>query len=191
MKMKSALLAVLLLAGCAPTDVPTPPQPGTTTSATGATTEPALSFEDVAIASCDLAIQVGVEEAATSGYRQVMIPKSEALDGYSAAWEDPTTGEIGLIWETDSFLSCSAAMTIWLAAEAGEQPIWEINETQDGFELFQDFGDFGTQTVGFAVENGVFSSAQIDAGEVFVISYQPEIPAAQELIAAAVKEFEE
>lgn len=155
-------------------------------------TDSPVDFTSVAISSCERAMSEGVEEqTAAQAYRQVMIPKSAALDGYSAAWEDLETGEIGLIWEADAFLSCAPAMTIWLAEESGESPAWEIAELESGFELFQDFGEYGTQLIRFEVVDGVFSTAEVVGGELFEIRYgEPNLADAQELIARAVADFE-
>ena len=192
MKRFAAAIAILLLSGCAASELSETlaPTAEATESATPTLSELEISFDDVAIASCDKAMLEGVEESLAGGvYRQVMIPKDRAIDGYSAAWEDSVAGEVGLIWEADAFLSCSAAMTIWLAAEAGEEPIWEIAEIQDGFELFQDFGEFGTQTIRFEVSEGLFVAAEIDGGDQFIIRYAPEIAAGQELISLALQDF--
>lgn len=162
-------------------------------TATGAETTPEIvDFRDVAIASCEKAMSEGVEELALSQtYRQLMIPKDAAIDGYSAAWEDIETGEVGLIWEADAFLGCAPAMTIWLAEEAGEDPAWEISELEAGFELFQDFGEYGTQTIRFEVDGGFFVTAAVAGGEQFDIRYgEPNLEAAKELIERAVTNFE-
>lgn len=202
MKLLSIKLLVLALlpttlVGCQaqePTNTasPTQPSPTATEKPTSEGAIPAtIDFSDVAIASCEKAMSDGVEEqTATQTYRQVMIPKSAALDGYSAAWEDLETGEIGLIWEADAFLSCAPAMTIWLAEEAGEAPAWEIGELESGFELFQDFGEYGTQLIRFEVVDGVFSTAEVVGGELFEIHYgEPNLADAQDLIARAVADF--
>lgn len=158
-------------------------------------TEEALSVDDfnaIAVASCDRAFEQGVEELTLSGnYRQVMIPKEAAVDGYIAAWEDIESDDVGLIWEADAFLSCAPAMTISLAQEAGEEPVWEITSSSSGYTVFQDFGEYGTQTIEFEVADGNFVAANIIDGEEFVISYEPNLEQALNLISTAVTEFEQ
>lgn len=191
MKFKPFLIAasVLLLAGCAEAATESGTQPADPVASESVEGDKAR-FESIAQASCERAMQQGVEEATSNGsYRQVMIPKDQALDGYSAAWEDTLASEIGLIWEADAFLSCAAAMTLALAEEAGEEPVWVVTEQDEGFELFQDFGEFGTQTIVFTVTNDLFSAAAIVEGESFVIDYGPDIETAKNLIAKAVIEF--
>ena len=185
------LIAALSLTGCA--SVADAPIIGETSSSPASDSEPAtLDFSAVAIQSCDRAFAEGVEESVTGGsYRQVMVPKESAVDGYSAAWEDTETGEVGLIWEADAFLSCAAAITIGLAQEAGEVPNWTVTNTATGFELFQDFGEYGTQTIRFSVTDKYLSSAAIVGGEIFEIRYGPDLGDGLNLILAAIDQFGE
>lgn len=195
MRRIALMTVALALSGCAASpatepETETTSEPETSESASAATD---LDFELVAISSCDRAMAQGVEEITVSNsYRQVLVPIDAALDGYSAAWEDLETGEVGLIWEADAFLSCAAAITIGLAEEAGEEPNWLITATNGGFEVFQDFGEYGTQLIKFSAVEGFLVSAEVVGGENFTIHYgEPSVADAQQLIELAVSNFAE
>lgn len=148
-------------------------------------------FSAIAIESCRLAMELGVEEVNTdASYRQLMIPKNEGIRGFSAVWEDMLTGEVGIIWESDVFLTCYPAATLSLASEAGEALDWEIRELEGTFIMYQDFGEFGSETIQFHVSNGVFSAVHVHEGEKFLLNYGPDLNVSVELIQLAVEQWE-
>lgn len=125
MRIKHALItaatvtiAALTLAGCT-----TPPN--NTHTPTSEPTQKVLSpvtaletFSAIAEHSCDTAHAKGTVQIADSDLTLVMLPESDAIDGYQAAYTSPD-GSPELIYETDAFYACSLANTIGLAKESG------------------------------------------------------------------------
>ena len=132
----------------------------------------------IAIASCEKAMAEGVVERSSdpTGYTLVMVPKDQAIDGYSAAYFlPPDTFE--LIWETDVFYSCELANSFWLASEAGAELEAEVSFDPDTgtYLVTQDFGEWGLSATSFEVVDGLLVSAvnlNSDA-EKYLIEYGP------------------
>jgi hypothetical protein len=190
-----ATIAIMLitLSACAPIELADNGE-SASPAPIDATTEPAnlsWNFEDVIMDSCAKAMAEGVVEVSASGdYRQVMVPKDTGIGGYSAAWQDLTTGEVGLIWEAGAFLSCSAALTLSLAEEEGFEPSWEVSEWESGYLIFEDFGEYGSQTIRLTVSEGLIITAGLEGGEPLSIIYGASA-ADYEIIELAVERFEQ
>lgn len=83
--------------------------------------EPLMAIRNAVTASCEKAQSEGVVEMTpTIGLAQVLVPKDESIDGYSAAYE--MGNELELIYNLDSFSVCQLAMEFWMAEEAGADP---------------------------------------------------------------------
>ena len=150
----------------------------------------------IAIASCEKAMGEGVVERSTdpTGYTLVMVPKDQAIDGYSAAYFlPPDTYE--LIWETDVFYSCELANSFWLASEAGAELEAEVSFDPDTgtYLVTQDFGEWGLSATSFEVVDGLLVSAvnlNSDA-EKYLIEYGDLEDVSLEIIRNAVQLFSE
>ena len=116
------------------------------------------AFKQIARASCDTAMAEGVVERSESedGFVLVMVPKDEAYKDFSAAYFQPED-TYELIWETDAFSACGAAITFDLAEEAGQESDIEITVNSDSgqYETFQDFGEFGTSRLAYQEKDGL------------------------------------
>lgn len=153
-------------------------------------------FITIAIASCEKAMAEGVVERSSdpTGYTLVMVPKNQAIDGYSAAYFlPPYTYE--LIWETDVFYSCELANSFWLASEAGAELEAEVSFDPDTgtYLVTQDFGEWGLSATSFEVVDGLLVSAvnlNSDA-EKYLIEYGDLEEADLEIIINSVKLFSE
>lgn len=153
-------------------------------------------FITIAIASCEKAMAEGVVERSSdpTGYTLVMVPKAQAIDGYSAAYFlPPDTYE--LIWETDVFYSCELANSFWLASEAGAELEAEVSFDPDTgtYLVTQDFGEWGLSATSFEVVDGLLVSAvnlNSDA-EKYLIEYGDLEEADLEIIINSVKLFSE
>ena len=161
MKQLLAAGAVLILAGalagCSSATEPVAQKPTATKSSAPAKSQEQVDSEYLAAstASCDKAQEVGVVEQGP-GFTIVSVPKSQAYEGYSAAYlEDPDTYE--LVWELDALTVCADAMSIQMAQEAGEP--WPLkvsfNAETGAYEVFEDFGQYGTSNLAYKVEDGL------------------------------------
>ena len=150
----------------------------------------------IASASCEKAMAEGVVERSSdpTGYTLVMVPKDQAIDGYSAAYFlPPDTYE--LIWETDVFYSCELANSFWLASEAGAELEAEVSFDPDTgtYLVTQDFGEWGLSATSFEVVDGLLVSAvnlNSDA-EKYLIEYGDLEDVSLEIIRNAVQLFSE
>ena len=119
------------------------------------------SFKQIARASCDAAMAEGVVERseAEDGFVLVMVPKNEAYKDFSAAYFQPED-TYELIWETDAFSACGAAISFDLAEEAGQEADIEITFNSDTgqYETFQDFGEFGVSRLAYQAKDGLIVS---------------------------------
>jgi len=78
----------------------------------------AQAFAAVAAKSCAYANRVGMAQTGTDGTEMVLVPKSKAIEGFSAAYRD-SNHSYGLIYETDGLNACALANEIALLAESG------------------------------------------------------------------------
>jgi hypothetical protein len=145
------------LTGCSGTTQPTAQAPSATKSTAPSKPQEQIDSEYLAAstASCEKAQEVGVVEEGP-GFTVVSVPKSQAYEGYSAAYlEDPDNYE--LIWEMDALVVCADAMSIQMAEEAGEPwPLKVSFNTETGtYEVFEDFGQYGTSNLAYLVEGGL------------------------------------
>lgn len=160
MRLAAAGLAIVLtatLAGCSAASEPVVELPSPTISAAPAKPQEQIDSEYLAAstASCDKAQAEGVVEEGP-GFTVVAVPKSQAYEGYSAAYlEDPDNYE--LIWELDALTVCADSMSIQMAEEAGEP--WPLkvsfNPETGAYEVFEDFGQYGTSSLAYVVKDGL------------------------------------
>ena len=150
----------------------------------------------IAVASCEKAMAEGVVERSTdpTGYTLVMVPKDQAINGYSAAYFLPPN-TYALIWETDVFYSCELANSFWLASEAGAELEAEVSFDPDTgtYLVTQDFGEWGLSATSFEVVDGLLVSAvnlNSDA-EKYLIEYGDLEDVSLEIIRNAVQLFSE
>ena len=113
------------------------------------------SFREITYASCEKALAEGVVEKSVEpeGLVLVMIPKREAIAGYSAAYFlPPNTYE--LIFETDVFSSCALANLFSLSEEAGQEVELEITRDKqtNTFLVTQDLGEWGVTATSYEVK---------------------------------------
>jgi len=182
-------LPLVLLAGCGSnpldsetTQTPTEPVQGYSAS----------DFRLIADESCSRALEFGVSEieTGTSGFEQVLVPKDEGYEGYSAAYFQPED-TYELIYETDWFAVCAASNTYALSEEAGAEAgiAVEYLAEDEVFETTQDFGEFGISVVRYSVVDGYFEEVTyVEAGEsgVVSISYGPLTEDQKQIIRTAV-----
>ena len=112
-------------------------------------------FREITYASCEKALAEGVVEKSLEpeGLVLVMIPKQEAIAGYSAAYFlPPNTYE--LIFETDVFSSCALANLFSLSEEAGQEVELEITRDKqtNTFLVTQDLGEWGVTATSYEVK---------------------------------------
>lgn len=79
--------------------------------------EALIAFSKIAEASCDKAEAEGTIQT-VNDMTQVMLPKGESVDGYSAAYV-AGIGKPEIIYETYGFLACMIHLQISMAVEAG------------------------------------------------------------------------
>lgn len=209
MKKKVFLTSVSLifLSGCSPDPLASDPaqtQTQTQTQTKTKTQSPTVSdqgysagdFRAIAEDSCARALEFGVSEieAGLAGFEQVLVPKEQGYEGYSAAYfQPPETYE--LIYETDWFSVCAASNTYALSEEAGVESgiMVEFLVEDSVFETTQDFGEFGVSVLRYSVAGGYFSQVSfIEADEVGVvsISYGPLSNDQKQVIKTAVDRLE-
>jgi hypothetical protein len=152
----------------------------------------ASDFRLIADESCGRALEFGVSEieTGTSGFEQVLVPKDEGYQGYSAAYFQPED-TYELIYETDWFAVCAASNTYALSEEAGAEAgiAVEYLAEDEVFETTQDFGEFGISVVRYSVVDGYFETVTyVEAGEsgVVSISYGPLTDGQKQIIRTAV-----
>lgn len=169
----AATLAVaLLLTGCTPssstieTDEARPTSTASSTVSAPLSSDPLTDFGALAIRSCEKAMDVGVVDSFTDGGKVVMIPKDEAIDGYSAAYFTPTAGgEYGLVYETDAIMACGAAMPFMMAEDAETDWTEEslgVRVTQVADSTWQTETAFGeeTYTVEYTAADGLLRGSR-------------------------------
>jgi hypothetical protein len=152
----------------------------------------ASDFRFIADASCSRAFEFGVSEieTGTSGFEQVLVPRDEGYEGYSAAYFQPED-TYELIYETDWFAVCAASKTYALSEEAGAEAGIAVEYlAEDGvFETTQDFREFGISVVRYSVVAGYFEEATyVEAGKsrVVSISYGPLTEDQKQIVRIAV-----
>jgi hypothetical protein len=188
---------LLLLVGCASVSTPvseTSEPPSAVPSESSQTYAPS-DFRAVADKSCERALEFGVSEIeqGLAGFEQVLVPKDEGYEGYSAAYFQPED-TYELIYETDWFAVCSASNTYALSEEAGAESGISVEYLVDQgvFETTQDFGEFGISVVRYSMVDGYFNEVTfVEAGEsgVVSISYGPLSEDQKQIIKTAVERF--
>lgn len=190
-------LPIIFLAGCSSSPV----APGASQTPTQTPTESrqsysASDFRSVADESCGRALEFGVSEIEVGlvGFEQVLVPKDEGYEGYSAAYFQPED-TYELIYETDWFAVCAASNTYALSEEAGAEAgiAVEYLAEEEVFETTQDFGEFGVSVVRYSVVDGYFDEVTfVEAGEsgVVSISYGPLSEDQKQIIRTAVDRLE-
>ena len=153
------------------------------------------AFKKIARASCDAAMAEGVVERseAEDGFVLVMVPKDEAYKDFSAAYFQPDD-TYELIWETDAFSACGAAISFDLAEEAGQESDIEItfNLETGEFETFQDFGEFGLSRLAYQAKGGlIVSVANLESPDSGTrsVSYGSLMRSDAEILETAVDRF--
>lgn len=154
----TSLAVTLTITGCTLT--------GTTALLTG---EKALeAFADIATTSCVTARDRGVVET-TDQFTLVMVPTSEAIDGYSAAWAEPDM-DPQVIYETDAFVSCYYGNTLSMLREAGK-PLTQANiivsqKTATSWDVTEAEAESGiTRTEEYTVTDGVITRVDRGSGD--------------------------
>jgi hypothetical protein len=145
------------LGGCS--NAPAAPQGHIFTSEGFVAVAPLGLFAEVAKASCDKAMAEGVVEKSTAadGFTLVMVPKDQGYRDFSAAYLNEPN-DYQLIYETDAFSSCAAAMEFTLAEESGGAVDIDIEyDANDGsFVTTQDLGEFGINKLEYQTSGGLF-----------------------------------
>ena len=152
------------------------------------------SFREITYASCEKALAEGVVEQSVEpeGLVLVMIPKQEAIAGYSAAYFlPPNTYE--LIFETDVFSSCALANLFSLSEEAGQELELEISldKQTNTFLVTQDLGEWGVTATGYEVKADLIVAAtnlNADTGKL-LIKYGPVSDGDRAIIQTSVDRF--
>ena len=152
------------------------------------------SFREITYASCEKALAEGVVEQSVEpeGLVLVMIPKQEAIAGYSAAYFlPPNTYE--LIFETDVFSSCALANLFSLSEEAGQELELEITHDKktNTFLVTQDLGEWGVTATGYEVRADLIVAAtnlNADTGKL-LIEYGQVSDADRAIIQTSVDRF--
>ena len=152
------------------------------------------SFREVTYASCEKALAEGVVEKSVEpeGLVLVMIPKREAITGYSAAYFlSPDTFE--LIFETDVFSSCALANLFSLSEEAGQEIELEITHDKqtNTFLVTQDLGEWGISATSYEVAGDLIAAATNLNSETgrFLIEYGQVSDADRAIIQTSVDRF--
>jgi hypothetical protein len=151
-------------------------------------------FREITYASCEKALGEGVVEKSVEpeGLVLVMIPKQEAIAGYSAAYFlPPNTYE--LIFETDVFSSCALANFFSLSEEAGQELDLEVtlDKQTNTFLVTQDLGEWGVTATGYEVNADLIVAAtnlNADTGKL-LIEYGPVSDADRAIIQTSVDRF--
>jgi hypothetical protein len=160
----SLLLGVLFLTGCASqgsAPIPNGVEDGSTNTQNSESTKEltADDFYEIADTSCDLVLSEGVVESSIDGkYSQFAIPKSEAIEGYSAGYLVHESGEVGLVWSMEYFETCTPAILLDPAGDfySGQSP--EVTYLGDGnFEVVFESGQ-GKTSVNYQTQNGLIVS---------------------------------
>jgi hypothetical protein len=152
------------------------------------------SFRQITHASCEKALAEGVVERSgePDGLVLVMIPKQEAIAGYSAAYFlSPDTYE--LIFETDVFSSCALANLFALSEEAGQELELEITHDKqtNTFFITQDLGERGISETSYEVMGDLIVAAtnlNAETGR-FLIEYGQVSDADRAIIQTSVDRF--
>jgi hypothetical protein len=152
------------------------------------------SLREITYASCEKALAEGVVEKSVEpeGLVLVMIPKQEAIAGYSAAYFlPPNTYE--LIFETDVFSSCALANLFSLSEEAGQELDLEVtlDKQTNTFLVTQDLGEWGVTATGYEVKADLIVAAtnlNADTGKL-LIEYGPVSDADRAIIQTSVDRF--
>ena len=152
------------------------------------------SFREITYASCEKALAEGVVEKSVEpeGLVLVMIPKQEAIAGYSAAYFlPPNTYE--LIFETDVFSSCALANLFSLSEEAGQELDLEVtlDKETNTFLVTQDLGEWGVTATGYEVRADLIVAAtnlNADTGKL-LIEYGQVSDADRAIIQTSVDRF--
>jgi hypothetical protein len=152
------------------------------------------SLREITYASCEKALAEGVVEKSVEpeGLVLVMIPKQEAIAGYSAAYFlPPNTYE--LIFETDVFSSCALANLFSLSEEAGQELDLEVtlDKQTNTFLVTQDLGEWGVTATGYEVNADLIVAAtnlNADTGKL-LIEYGPVSDADRAIIQTSVDRF--
>jgi hypothetical protein len=121
-----------------------------------------------------------------------MIPKQEAIAGYSAAYFlPPDTYE--LIFETDVFSSCALANLFALSEAAGQELELEITHDKqtNTFFITQDLGEWGMSATSYEVKGDLIAAATNLNGETgrFLIEYGQVSDADRAIIQTSVDRF--
>lgn len=151
-------------------------------------------FRQITYASCEKALARGVVERSVEpeGLVIVMIPKQEAIAGYSAAYFlPPDTYE--LIFETDVFSSCALANLFALSEEAGQELELEITHDKqtNTFFITQDLGEWGMSATSYEVKGDLIAAAtnlNAETGR-FLIEYGQVSDADRAIIQTSVDRF--
>jgi hypothetical protein len=152
------------------------------------------SLREITYASCEKALAEGVVEKSVEpeGLVLVMIPKQEAIAGYSAAYFlPPNTYE--LIFETDVFSSCALANLFSLSEEAGQELDLEVtlDKQTNTFLVTQDLGEWGVTATGYEVKADLIVAAtnlNADTGKL-LIEYGQVSDADRAIIQTSVDRF--
>lgn len=178
--------SALVLSGCAsgPGASPTPTS-SSSASAVVRGTDPLAEIKVAAITSCDKATNQGVVETVAPvadgsaiEYWLMMIPKAEAVNGFSAARYSAEIDIAQAVFETYEFDSCYLSMQFGLAEEAGSDISQVLDVTYDkalgAYVTVQSPDGGAAQTAYYFVDaEGFFEKVQyVDAGEV---TYQRNI----------------
>lgn len=198
--LSASLLTSLLLVGCStaepnPAANPSPspsveditvtPEENLSNDSEDLATEENVAFDlDFAInaadASCNKAMEEGVRETfADIGYIGVMVPESEAIESYSAAYF--VDEEYSLIFSADYFLACFLAIEYSMLEESDAdlaEVFTVLDASENGFTILVNHTDdymyqyqAELDSEGFISSANVLNSDGIASGDAAVITY--------------------
>lgn len=189
----AAMVGALVLTGCASGPVASP-SPSASASVSPSTTpvdergaDALAEFEVGATASCDKAMAEGVVETVAAGDKLaqpewwlMMVPKSDAIDGFSAARYSSATDSAEVIYETYEFDTCYFATQFALAREGGIDLNKVMHVTYD--KMMRSYVAVGLQGEGGAAvtffylnDAGLIEKVQYPGAEVGEVAFERAI----------------
>ncbi|WP_138315900.1 hypothetical protein [Rhodoluna limnophila] len=189
----AAMVGALVLTGCASGPVASP-SPSASASVSASTTpvdsrgaDALAEFEVAATASCDRAMAEGVVETVAAGGKLaqpewwlLMVPKANAIDGFSAARYSSATDSAEVIYETYEFDTCYFATQFALAKEGNVDINKVMHITYD--KMMRSYVAVGLQGEGgaavtffFVSDDGFIEKVQYPGAEVGEIAFERAI----------------